>query len=90
METNESNYKNEEATCQVEVTDRAAEVLRELSSSTKDGCGDMYLRCLNAVKNRLVMDDEYEPTENLSLLRVLTMLESDLRVLCCRTEPAED
>ena len=27
------------------------------------------------------MDDEYEPSENLSLVRVLTMLERDLEVL---------
>lgn len=63
------------------LSERQALVLDELQLKCKDGCGGLYRRTLAAVKNRLIMDDDYEPSENLSLARALTMLERDLAVL---------
>ena len=59
-----------------------AEVLDELQVKGEEGVSSMYLRGLKAMKTRLIMDDEYDPSENLSLIRVLTMLERDLEALC--------
>lgn len=67
--------------CQREMDERQAEVLDELQVKGENGCSYLYARALKSVKNRLIMDDEYEPSENLSLVRVLTMLERDLEVL---------
>ncbi len=67
--------------CQREMDERQAEVLDELQVKGENGCSHLYARALKSVKNRLIMDDEYEPGENLSLVRVLTMLERDLEVL---------
>ena len=63
------------------LSDRQAAVLDELEVKGENGVSHMYRRALKAVKNRLIMDDEYDPGENLSLVRVLTMLESDLESL---------
>ena len=63
------------------LSDRQSEVLVELQLSGENSVCDLYRRTLKSVKNRLIMDDEYEPVENLSLVRVLTMLERDLEVL---------
>ena len=63
------------------LSDRQAAVLDELEVKVENGVSHMYRRALKAVKNRLIMDDEYDPGENLSLVRVLTMLESDLESL---------
>lgn len=63
------------------LSDRQSEVLDELQLSGENSVCDLYRRTLKSVKNRLIMDDEYEPVENLSLVRVLTMLERDLEVL---------
>lgn len=63
------------------LSERQAEVLNELQAGGENGVADMYLRALKSVKTRLIMDDEYEPSENLSLVRVLTMLEGDLEAL---------
>ena len=60
------------------LSDRQAAVLDELEVKGENGVSHMYRRALTAVKNRLIMDDEYDPAENLSLVRVLTMLEADL------------
>lgn len=64
-----------------ELSDRQAAVLDELQLKGENGVSHMYRRALQAVKNRLIMDDEYDPAENLSLVRVLTMLEADLDAL---------
>ena len=72
-----------------ELSESQATVLDELQVKGESGVGSMYRRALDSVKTRLIMDDEYDPGENLSLVRVLTMLESDLAVLCgVDTEPA--
>ena len=63
------------------LSDRQAAVLDELEVKGENGVSHMHRRALKAVKNRLIMDDEYDPGENLSLVRVLTMLESDLESL---------
>lgn len=63
------------------LSDRQAEVLDELQVKGGAGVSDLYSRTLTAIKNRLIMDDEYDPAENLGLVRVLTMIEQDLRVL---------
>lgn len=63
------------------LSDRQAEVLDELQARGETGVSDLYSRTLTAIKNRLIMDDEYDPAENLGLVRVLTMIEQDLRVL---------
>ena len=63
------------------LSDRQAAVLDELQLKGENGCADMYRRALKSLKNRLIMDDEYEPSENLNLARVLTMLEADLDAL---------
>lgn len=77
----ESKINGTEARCRREIDDRQAEVLDELQVKGENGCWYLYSRALKSVKNRLIMDDEYEPSENLSLVRVLTMLERDLEVL---------
>lgn len=71
---------NSESTRRV-LSDRQAEVLDELQVKGENGVSDLYRRTLKSVKNRLIMDDEYDPGENLSLVRVLTMIERDLEVL---------
>lgn len=63
------------------LSDRQSDVLDELQVKGENGVSDLYVRTLKSVKNRLIMDDEYDPAENLSLVRVLTMLERDLEVL---------
>lgn len=63
------------------LSDRQSDVLDELQVKGENGVSDLYVRTLKSVKNRLIMDDEYDPAENLSLARVLTMLERDLEVL---------
>ena len=73
---------------QREMSERQAAVLDELQTQGENGCASMYLRGLQSVKTRLIMDDEYEPNENLSLVRVLTLLEADLKVL--RGDSEED
>lgn len=78
------------ATTSRELSERQCEVLDELQVKGENGCGHMYRRALGAVKTRLIMDDEYDPGENLSLVRVLTMLESDLNVLCGVEESAAE
>ena len=64
------------------LSERQVEVLDELRVKGENGSADMYRRALGSLKTRLIMDDEYDPAENLSLVRVLTMLERDLAVLC--------
>lgn len=71
------------------LSDVQAEVLEELQVKGSNGVGDLYRRTLKTVKNRLIMDDDYEPSENLLLARVLTMLERDLEVLCSSGEGEE-
>lgn len=63
------------------LSDRQAEVLDELQVRGETGVSDLYSRTLKSIKNRLIMDDEYDPAENLGLVRVLTMIERDLEVL---------
>ena len=63
------------------LSDRQAAVLEELEVKGENGVSHLYGRALKSVKNRLIMDDEYDPSENLSLVRVLTMLEADLESL---------
>ena len=85
----DGNVNVNAATTSRELSERQAEVLDELQVKGVNGCAHMYRRALSAVKTRLIMDDEYDPGENLGLVRVLTMLESDLAVLCgVDTEPA--
>ena len=84
----DGNAKQNECTVR-ELSDIQADVLDELRDSSETGVTDMYLRALSTLKTRLIMDDDYDPSENLSLARVVTMLERDLRVLCGR-EPDED
>lgn len=76
----DGSKNNSDSTRRV-LSDRQASVLDELEVKGKNGVSHMYRRALKSVKNRLIMDDEYDPGENLSLVRVLTMLESDLEVL---------
>lgn len=64
-----------------ELTDRQVATLDELQVKGENGVSGMYRRALAAVKTRLIMDDDYEPTENLSLARVITMLEQDIAIL---------
>lgn len=75
------------------LSDRQAAVLDELQVKGENGCADMYRRALKSLKNRLIMDDEYDPSENMSLVRVLTMLELDLESLsegvCQQVEEAD-
>lgn len=71
---------NNECTRRV-LSDRQAEVLDELQVRGETGVSALYSRTLKSIKNRLIMDDEYDPGENLSLVRVLTMIERDLEVL---------
>ncbi len=63
------------------LSDRQADVLDELQVRGETGVSDLYSRTLKSIKNRLIMDDEYDPAENLALVRVLTMIERDLEVL---------
>lgn len=72
------------------LNDRATQVLAELQVKGENGVSDMYLRTLGAIKTRLIMDDDYDPSENMALVRVLTMLEHDLDVLVHGAEPLED
>lgn len=65
-----------------ELSESQAAVLDELQVEGDTGVGSMYRRALDAVRTRLIMDDEYDPAENMSLVRVLTMLGRDLAVLC--------
>lgn len=76
----DGSKNNSDSTRRV-LSDRQAAVLDELEVKGENGVSHMYRRALKAVKNRLIMDDEYDPGENLSLVRVLTMLESDLEAL---------
>ena len=78
---------NERARCVL--SELQSEVLAELQVRGENGVADLYRRTLKTVKNRLIMDDDYEPSENLSLARVLTMLERDLEVLCTDGEGEE-
>lgn len=73
--------KNNSDCTQRVLSDRQAAVLDELEVKGENGVSHMYRRALKSVKNRLIMDDEYDPSENMSLVRVLTMLERDLEVL---------
>lgn len=86
----DGSMNNRDCTRRV-MSERQADVLDELQEKGGNGIGDLYRRTLKTVKNRLVMDDEYDPSENLSLVRALTMLERDLEVLCEVAEecPAE-
>lgn len=72
------------------LNERATQVLRDLQLTGDNSVSDMYSRALGAVKTRLIMDDEYEPSENMNLIRVLTMLERDLEALVHGAEPLED
>lgn len=72
------------------LNERAAQVLCELQVKGENSVSAMYSRTLGSIKTRLIMDDEYEPSENMSLVRVLTMLEHDLDALIHGDEPLED
>lgn len=72
------------------LNERATQVLSELQLKGEGSVSDMYSRTLSAIKTRLIMDDEYEPSENMALVRVLTMLEHDLDALIHGSEPLED
>lgn len=63
------------------LSERQASVLDELQLRGETGVSDLYSRTLKSIKDRLIMDDEYDPMENMGLVRVLTMLERDLEVL---------
>lgn len=76
--------------CAPALNERAIQVLNYLQEHGEDSAGAMYTRALAAVKNRLIMDDEYEPSENMALVRVLTMLEHDLGALINGAEPLDD
>lgn len=74
-----------------ELNVRQAEVLDELLYAGEGNIMSTYCRALESIKERLVMDDEYEPSENLSLVRVLTLLERDLKTLSqCGAETVVD
>lgn len=72
------------------LNERATQVLSELQVKGENGVSDMYTRALSSVKTRLIMDDEYEPSENMALVRVLTMLEHDLDALIHGAEPLDE
>lgn len=80
---------NQRENASTELSDMQAEVLEELRVKGDNGVSSMYLRTLKTLKTRLIMDDEYDPSENLSLARVVTMLERDLEVLSGMS-PEED
>lgn len=73
-----------------ELSELQAEVLDELQVKGDDGVTAMYLRALKTLKTRLIMDDDYEPNENLSLARVVTMIERDLEALSGRAVTSDE
>lgn len=62
------------------LNDRAIEVLKELQVPT-GGPAAMYVRTINEVVERLLLDEDGDPIQNLEHARALTLLKIDLQVI---------
>lgn len=61
----------------LQLTDQAIDVLKELQVQ-KNGPVAMYTRVIDEVRDRLLLDEEGDPLQNLEQARALTSLKMDL------------
>lgn len=64
----------------LQLTDRAIEVLKELQVQ-KEGSAQMYMRVIDEVVDRLLLDEDGDPLQNLEHARALKLLKIDLQVI---------
>ena len=64
----------------LQLTDQAIDVLKELQVQ-KNGPVAMYTRVIDEVRDRLLLDEEGDPLQNLEQARALTSLKMDLLVI---------
>lgn len=64
----------------LQLTDQAIDVLKELQVQ-ENGPVAMYTRVIDEVRDRLLLDEEGDPLQNLEQARALTSLKMDLLVI---------
>lgn len=64
----------------LQLTDQAIDVLKELQVQ-KNGPVAMYTRVIDEVRDRLLLDEEGDPLQNLEQARALTSLKMDLQII---------
>ena len=62
------------------LNDRTIEVIKELQVQG-NGPAAMYMRVIDEVADRLILDDEGDPIQNMEQARTLKLLKLDLQVI---------
>ena len=63
----------------LQLNDETIDVLKELQ--VKDGPAPMYMRVIDEVVDRLILDEDGDPLQNLEHARALKMLKRDLQII---------
>lgn len=75
MNDNDINIKG------LKLDERAIDVLKELQVQDDGGPVSLYVRTINEVVDRLLLDEDADPLQNMAHARALTLLKLDLQYI---------